>query len=105
MLHPAIVFGLVFQWGLKLYTGGMTITAKGLTMADCADPLILISNHTVRIRKLNRMIITLEIKRLFAETMALGAELSSFSQFMNNRMGGREPVRVLRSTGNKQHQQ
>lgn len=104
VLHPPVVFGRVFNRGLKLYTGGMTITAKTLTVAECTDPLVLVGHQSVRIGKQRSMVVAFVIKRLFFEAMTSRAEFPSFPQFKNRGMSGRKPVSVAGRAGEQQRQ-
>lgn len=96
VLHTTVVLGRIFDRWLELDPRGMAIAAKALAVTDRTDPLILISDQTVRIGKKRRMVVTFEIHRFLIEPMAFGTELPSLPQFMNNRMSFWQPVSALR---------
>ena len=105
VLHPPVVFGRVFNRRLKLDTGGMTITAKTLTVAECTDPLVLVGHQSVRIGKQCSMVVAFVIKWFFFEAMTFRAEFPSFPQFIYQGMSCRQPVSVAGRAGKQQRQQ
>ena len=75
--HPAVGAGLVFNRGLQLSAGNMTVIAKTLLVAHIADPGTPARLVAVLVRKVNGVVVPLKDNAALLSLMAFRAQFVS----------------------------
>jgi hypothetical protein len=75
--HPAVGVGLIFNRGLQLSAGYMTVIAKTLLVAHSADPSTSARLVAVLVRKVNGVVVPLKDNAVLLSLMAFRAQFVS----------------------------
>ena len=75
--HPAVGVGLIFNRGLQLSAGYMTVIAKTLLVAHIADPSTSARLVAVLVRKVNGVVVPLKDNAVLLSLMAFRAQFVS----------------------------
>ena len=75
--HPAVGVGLIFNRGLQLSAGNMTVIAKTLLVAHIADPSTSARLVAVLVRKVNGVVVPLKDNAVLLSLMAFRAQFVS----------------------------
>lgn len=80
MLHPPIVFGLIFNGRFEFRAGHVTVVAETLFVAAGTDLFVLVGRQAVRISKSEVVVVFSKGYGLSGFAVALDAEHPSFAQ-------------------------
>jgi len=75
--HPAVGAGLIFDRGLQLSAGNMTVIAKTLLVAHIANPATPARLVAVLVRKVNGVVVPLKDNAVLLSLMAFRAQFVS----------------------------
>jgi hypothetical protein len=75
--HPAVCIGLIFNRGLQLSAGNMTVIAKTLLVAHIANPGTPTRLVAVLVRKVNGVVVPLKDNAVVLSLMAFRAQFVS----------------------------
>jgi len=75
--HPAVGAGLIFNRGLQLSAGNMTVIAKTLLVAHIANPATPARLVAVLVRKVNGVVVPLKDNAVLLSLMAFRAQFVS----------------------------
>jgi len=75
--HPAVGVGLIFNGGLQLSAGNMTVIAKTLLVAHIADPGTPTRFMAVLVRKVNGVVVPFVDNAVVLSLMAFRAQVVS----------------------------
>lgn len=75
--HPAVGVGLIFNRGLQLSAGNMTVIAKTLLVAHIADPGTPARHVAVLVRKVNGVVVPLKDNAVVLSLMTFCAQVVS----------------------------